>query len=122
MEPSGPTVDQAKTTPIPATGPRWNTVIFLVVFYAIAVLVDIRNIWSTKSSPADLLLPLAFGFCLGVWALEDARRRKYRISDLSKPWFFLFAIAVVPSYVIWSRGWRGLGLVALHAFCWFLGI
>jgi hypothetical protein len=107
----------------PARGTAWNNRVFFILFYAIAVFVGVRKIWFWKQSPIDLLIPLVFAFCLAVWALEDARRRKYRIPSLSKPWFFLLAILVVPGYVIWSRGWRGLGWVALHAFCWFfLGV
>jgi len=34
---------------------------------------------------------------------------------LSQQWFFLAAGLLVPVYVIWSRGWRGVGYVALHS-------
>jgi hypothetical protein len=112
--------DKAKIAHLPPSGITWNTLVFLVVFYGIAVIIGVRNIWQSKPLPVDLLIPLAFSFCLAVWALEDARHRKYRIPDLSKAWFFLLAIPVVPGYVIWSRGWRGLGWVSLHAFCWLL--
>ena len=41
---------------------------------------------------------------------------------LSKPWFFLFAGFVVPGYVIWSRGWRGVGWVLLHSVLWLVAV
>jgi hypothetical protein len=104
----------------PASGIPWFTRIFLVFFYAIAIVSGVRNIWFWKHSALDLLIPVASALCLAIWALEDARRRKYRIPSLSKPWFFLLAGIVVPGYVIWSRGWRGLGWVVLHFVCWVL--
>jgi hypothetical protein len=102
------------------TGIGWNTCIFLVFFYLIAVANGLRSIWYWEHSPLDLLIPISLAFCLALWAFEDARRRKHPIPSLSKPWFLLLAFFVVPGYVIWSRRWRGVGWVALHAFCWTL--
>jgi hypothetical protein len=50
--------------------------------------------------------------------LADARCRRKPIPGSAKPWYFILAGIVVPAYVIWSRGWRGLGWLVVHAFLW----
>jgi hypothetical protein len=95
---------------------RW----FFVSFYALAVLWGIRSIYHTQPSALDLLVPIALAVCLGWWALTDARRRRHPIPRTAQPWFFLLAVPVVPGYVVWSRGWRGLGWVALHTLLWYV--
>ena len=106
-----------------AEKPGWfslNNCLFFFIFYSIAILFGARQIWFWKQSPLDIIVPFAFGLCLAIWGLEDVRRRKYKIPSNSKPYFFLFGLIVVPGYVLWSRGWKGLGWIALHAFCWLL--
>jgi len=39
---------------------------------------------------------------------------------LAKTWFFVFAIVVVPGYVIWSRRWRGVGWLILLVVLWYI--
>ena len=94
---------------------RW----FFPAFYALAIVCGIRNIHSGESSRLDLLYAVVFAIVLGWWAIVDARRRRQPIPMLARPWFFLLAGLVVPGYVIWSRGWLGLGYVVLHSVLWY---
>ncbi len=94
---------------------RW----FLIAYYAIAVVWGVRNIYHTEPSGLDLLVPIAFAAALAWWAIVDARLRRHPIPVLARPWYFLLAALVVPWYVVWSRGWRGAGLVVLHATLWY---
>lgn len=87
----------------------------MLAFYALAVVWGMRNVWFWLPSLLDLIVPVACLICLGAWAIADARRRRHPIPILSRPWFFLMAWLLVPGYVVWNRGWRGAGWVALHA-------
>jgi hypothetical protein len=110
------------TTPLPPTAASgfWHTLWFLIAFYTLSVVWGVRNIRFREPSDLDLLMPVAFAICLGWWAIVDARRRGGPIPVLARPWFFLLAGVVVPGYVIWSRRWRGVGWVVLHAALWFV--
>jgi len=117
-KPSSPQLFNATLRPRrPARDVR-HTGWFLLVFYALAVVSGVRDIWFWKSSLLDLLIPVVFDICLGWWAIVDSRRRKHPIPLLSKPWFYLFAWLLVPGYVVWTRGGRGLGWIVLHCVCW----
>jgi UDP-N-acetylmuramyl pentapeptide phosphotransferase/UDP-N-acetylglucosamine-1-phosphate transferase len=93
--------------------------LFLLGFYGLSVVGGIRDIYYWKQSFLDLIIPFLMAIVLGWWALADAKSRGHRIPKMSLPWFFLFAVFAVPAYVIWSRNWRGVGLVLLHliGFC-----
>lgn len=97
-----------------------HTFWFLIAFYALAVVGGIRGAYVSRPSALDILLPLSDALCLSLWALADARRCGYCI-PLTSQWLFLvFATVVVPAYVIWSRGWRGLGWIAINVVGWFI--
>lgn len=104
--------------PVPPGRPR-HTVWFLAAFYADAVAVGVHSIRPSDPSPLDLVGPVALALCLGWWAVVDARRRRHPIPASSRVWFFVFAGIVVPGYVVYSRGWRGAGWVALHGALWY---
>ena len=107
----------------PAPGGARHTFWFLIAFYVLAAFAGIRGTirvaYDAQSSGLDILLPIADAVCLGCWTLADAKRRGHHIPSNTRLWFFLLAGIVVPGYVIWSRGWRGLGWVALNCIGWF---
>lgn len=113
---STPSMPNQATTVSDFPHNRW----FLIGFYSLAVLWGIRNIYHNQPSMLDLLIPIALSICLGWWAVTDARRRRQPIPLTAQVWFFILAVLVVPGYVIWSRGWRGMAWVALHLFIWYL--
>jgi len=88
---------------------RW----FLTAFYVLAVANGLSSAWSEKTA-ADYLLGLCMTWVTGIWAIRDAMARGHPIPALSRGWFILFANPAVPVYVIWSRGWRGVGWLLLH--------
>ena len=95
----------------------------LVAFYSLAVLSAARNVavhvfGTPDATRFDLLMQIGFAFCLASWAVFDARRRRQSIPLLLQPWFLMFALVSVPGYVVWTRGWRGVGWVLLHSVCW----
>ena len=89
---------------------------FLFGFYAVACLYGIRDIYPKEHSILDFLLPIAAAFVLGLWAVADSQSSEHPIPLLSRSWLFLFAPPAVAFYLIWSRGWRGVGLLLLHFF------
>lgn len=91
---------------------------FLVAFYALAIIWGLRNIYFWIPSALDLLIPFIQAICLGWWAVVDAGLRGHRIPLTARWWFVLFALVVVPCYVIWSRGWRGMFWLGIHGFGW----
>lgn len=103
-----------------AKGGSRHTLWFLVAFYALGVVWGIRNVRLAEPSALDVWVPAALSICLGWWAIVDARRAGNSIPLLARPWFFLFAVFVVPGYIVWSRKWWGLGGVILHAALWYL--
>lgn len=94
-----------------------HTVRFLLAFYTLAVIWGLRGIYFWKPSLLDLLVPIAQATCLG-WAVVDAQLHGRPIPLTARWWFFLFALLVVPCYVIWSRGWRGMLWLGIHSLGW----
>lgn len=97
-----------------------HTAYFLIVYYLLAPVWGVRHVYHDQPSPLDLLVPFVGALSLGMWAVSDARRRRHPIPISQQAWFFLLAGFVVPIYVVWSRGWRGVGWVVLHAILWYL--
>jgi hypothetical protein len=93
--------------------------LFLAVYYGLAIVWGVRSIRPAEPSVLDLLVPLVLAVTLGCWAIADARRQMRSIPLLSRHWFVLFALLLVPGYVVWSRGWRGVGWMALHSASWY---
>jgi len=91
---------------------------FLYGFYALALVWGVRGLWHALPSALDLLAPVYVAGCLCGWALEDARTRRRPIPLLSRGWFLLLPHLAIPGYVVLSRGWRGAGLLLLHAVLW----
>ncbi len=86
----------------------------IAALYMLAALLGVRSIYYWAPSVNDVVIPVAFFAILVSWTLTDARRRGHPIPLLAgAPMFFVAGLAV-PGYLIWSRGWRGLGLVVLH--------
>lgn len=100
--------------------PRFRTWVFIAAFYGLAVMSGLRGVYHSQRFLFDLMLPLALAITLGCWAVVDSKRRGRPIPLLARQWFVLLAGVVVPGYVIWSRRWRGVGLVILHVLGWYL--
>jgi hypothetical protein len=90
----------------------------LLGFYLLAIANGIREIRYRDESALDFLVPFSMALCLSVWALADSKKRGRPILSSLRCWYFLLAVIVVPCYVIQTRGWRGLGLVAANAIAW----
>lgn len=89
---------------------RW----FLIAYYLLCVMWGVRNASQTVPSRLDIMVPLALYAVASWWVITDARARGRAIPLLSQQWFFFGAGLLVPAYVIWSRGWRGVGYLFLH--------
>jgi hypothetical protein len=85
----------------------------------LAVIWGARSVKYGGPSALDLLVPVALAITLGWWAIADAKLRGYDIPLFVQPWFLLLAGLVVPAYVLWSRKWRGVGWLILHAALWY---
>ena len=103
---------------IPRTDATRRSFAFPLAFYGLAIVWGCRNVEYRHSSALDLLVPVALAVCVGLWALTDAKRRGHTVPMLARSWFILATGLVVPVYVIYSRGWRGVGWLVLHAVGW----
>ncbi len=121
MEPDNPYgTSQELPASTYATGwPSNGLVWFYVWFYTIAILWGAQGAVASVQSGGDAIFQLSSALCLGMWAVADARQRQKPIPFFQQQWFFIFAGLVVPAYVIVTRGWKGIGWVALSAVSWF---
>lgn len=94
--------------------------VFLTAWYLCAPMEGIRSAYSLNESLLHRLVPLAITLPLAWWAIGDSRACGWPIPLLSRQWFVLAGTVLVPVYVVWSRGWRGVGLVLLNAIAWLL--
>ena len=93
---------------------------FLFGFYLLAVASGIRGIRYRPESALDLLVPFSMALFLSLWALADSDKRGRPLLWSLRCRYFLLAVVVVPCYVVWIRGWRGLGLVAANTIAWMI--
>lgn len=107
-----PTARATKVWPTPA----W----FLTAFYLTAVVWGIRGLYYWHPSGLDFWLRVSLAVTLAWWAACDARRRGRALPCPARFALVAFAEIAVPIYFIWTRRWRGLGWVLLHAFCWWV--
>ncbi|MEZ6042955.1 MAG: hypothetical protein R3C20_20830 [Planctomycetaceae bacterium] len=105
----------ASASEAPAVSGFRHTRWFLLAYYLLSALGGVRSAWPTVPLLLDMMLPLALYDVASWWMIADARARGRSVPLLSQQWLFLAAWLLVPIYVIWSRGWRGLGYVTLHA-------
>jgi hypothetical protein len=96
----------------------WHTRLFFIAFYLLAVIGGIRQVRVGESPIVDSLFPLAMAVCLGVWAVADSKHQGRPIPFNTRWSFVVFGVFLVPCYLIWSRGWRGLGWVIANAIAW----
>jgi hypothetical protein len=108
-------MDQAASTS--STRPGWHTIIFLLVYYSVAIMNGAID--ALAEDGIAILATLVECVNLGLWEIEDARRQRRPIPLSAQPWMVLFAGIAVPVYVIYTRGWRGLEWVVLHGVCYF---
>ena len=120
MEQQNPyTPPQEVATAVPPA--RWISdpaVLFCAAFYTLAALSGGRSTIEVDDGIDRFLINIAVALTLGLWATQDAKLRGKPIPRSQQMWFLLFAILVVPCYVILTRGWKGLGWVTLHVLGW----
>ena len=122
MEPQNPygapkelSVNRAPTIRLSRKPLAW----FCVAFYGLAILWGARSAVASERSASDFVFQVVLAMCLGIWAVTDARQREKPIPRSQQFWFLILAWLVVPGYVIVTRGWKGLGWIALNALSWF---
>ena len=122
MEQPNPYTPPQEVTPAVAPA-RWildPTVLFCAAFYTLAALSGGRSTIEVDDGIDRFLINIALALTLGLWATQDASRRGKPIPRSQQMWFLLFAMVVVPCYVILTRGWKGLGWVTLHVVGWLI--
>lgn len=88
-------------------------------FYALAVVWGVRYAYYPTPSVLEILVPLAMCAVMSTWAVSDSIARRRPIPLLARFWFFVLAGIVVPGYIIWSRGWPGVGKLFVHSIAWY---
>ncbi|MDY0168228.1 MAG: hypothetical protein RBS80_16890 [Thermoguttaceae bacterium] len=115
-----PTLSLADVTRSPSAARLpWHTTWFLVAFYAVGVIHGLRSMYYWQPSVLDWLIQWTMYLCLAVWGVVDARKMRRPIPESAQQWFLFFAGITVPVYVVWTRHWRGVAYVLLHAFLWY---
>jgi hypothetical protein len=85
----------------------------LIAFYAMAPLAGAGEAIGGEWVP--VLLLAFWAFTAAWWAAEDVSAREGRRISTPRYWVFaLFLFVAVAVYIVRSRGWRGLGWVALN--------
>ena len=92
----------------------------MVSFYLLGVMWGFRSAYYWERSLLDLLIPVATAFVMCWWAISDSIARGQPIPVLSRAWFLFAAGILVPCYVVWTRGWPGVGLVLFHSIAWYV--
>ena len=69
---------------------------------------------------AQYLFTLLMASTAALWTVLDARRHNRPIVHIGQLVVFFFWPIAVPLYLIWTRGFRGLGWAVLHAVGLFL--
>jgi hypothetical protein len=85
------------------------------VLYLLAVSYGIRDIHYWLPSILDQLIPFAISLTLLQWAIDDARRRGRPLPLTAQGSMFMVAPMAVSIYLLWTRTWRGAGLLLAHA-------
>lgn len=98
----------------PSSGAFRHTRWLLLAYYSLCVIWGVRNAWQSVPMRLDILVPLALYTAGSWWVIVDARTRGRAVPLHSRQLFFLIAALLIPAYVVWSRGWRGLGYLMLH--------
>lgn len=93
--------------------------LLLMTLFALLFIAALRNAYYWQPSHLDRLLMVANMLVLAHWVVLDARERKHPI-PLTCQQYFLFPAIASLGYVIWSRGWRGLGILAGILFVYFV--
>ncbi|ADB15117.1 hypothetical protein Psta_0427 [Pirellula staleyi DSM 6068] len=106
----------AKTGPPQRSKLHWW---LLGCFYVLAVVWGIRCAYYPAASVLEILVPLAMCTVMCIWAVADSIARSHPIPLLARFWFFILAGIVVPGYIVWSRGWRGVGKLLMHSIAWY---
>jgi hypothetical protein len=91
----------------------------LAAFYLLAVIGGGRSAYYWQPSHLDVLLNVTLVVVLSTWAIHDSMVHGRPIPLLARAWFVIAIGIVVPGYILWSRGWRGLGWLLLHAVGWY---
>ena len=103
---------------VPSVLPR--THYFVILFYATAAVWGVRSAYYWEPSHLDWIMTPIQALTLGWWAVTDARRRGRPMVWPARLAFVVLGGILAPIYFIWTRGWRGLGWVVLHAVGWWL--
>jgi len=93
---------------------------FMVGLYLLGALWGVR----IAVLPPDATLDVGFGILMAIAAVASCvydSRLVGKTIVRSILWLMLIAWPVaVPSYLIWSRGWKGVFLTAMHAVLFYL--
>ncbi|MCA9259698.1 MAG: hypothetical protein KDA61_10885 [Planctomycetales bacterium] len=94
---------------------RW---IFVVQLYVASAFSGGAQALS-QNTLVHLLLSLLMASSAAMWTSFDAKRRNRRLLPILEFVVFLTWVVSTPTYLIASRGWRGLGWALVHAVCLF---
>jgi hypothetical protein len=92
----------------------------LVLFAAVlaATLTGYVVVGVIPSTTFELLTSFGWALLVGLWIVSDARRRECTPCFDFGLFCYMFFPVVVPGYCFWSRGWRGLVMLAVIASTW----
>lgn len=87
------------------------------LIYGATAFWGVAQVVAAESAAIYMLAVLLIASAATCWAVLDARLAGRRMSAIVPPvYFFLWPVASLV-YLLWSRGWRGLAIWAIHVVC-----
>ena len=93
---------------------RWFAILSVYGLFALAGCSDATQIESSPYTLTEAIASFACGIFTTSWAVSDSRKRGHPIVHILQLLMFLTWTVAIPIYLIWSRGWKGLGWAVLH--------
>jgi hypothetical protein len=103
-------IDPARAVSSQSSRLTYLPLFIVAVFYGVFI-----GLQLTRNTDSHIVFVVQFlmAACCAVWVTRDARRRRrFPFFDFGTLILFTCGIAL-PIYLIWTRGWRGVVLLAL---------
>ena len=88
---------------------------FLLIAYLLLALAGARAAVATEQGLSDLLIGVLVAIAVTKSCVMDSRLIGKPLARTARLVMLLFWPAAAPFYLLWARGWAGLGWVVLHA-------
>jgi hypothetical protein len=88
---------------------------YVVALYFLAAFLGMSGVTSATNSAVSFLLSMLLAYTSTMWAVWDSDARDTRFLEVAQLMFFVTWPVATLVYLVYSRGWWGLGWWCLHA-------